>query len=49
MRYWTGFSLHIKGGLHATADYYLDGNKRDRHKVRVQKTLGDDGHRYLLS
>jgi hypothetical protein len=49
LRYWTGFSSHVKGGVYATVDYYLEGNKSDRHKVRVHKTLKDDDHRYILS
>ncbi|HEV7551838.1 MAG TPA: hypothetical protein VGP65_09150 [Candidatus Angelobacter sp.] len=49
LRYWTGFSSHVKGGMYATVDYYLEGNKPDRHKVRVHKTLKDEDHRYILS
>jgi hypothetical protein len=49
LRYWTGFSSYVKGGMYATGDYYLEGNKSDRHRVRVHKTLKDDEHRYILS
>jgi hypothetical protein len=49
LRYWTGFSSHVKGGVYATVDYYLEGNKSERHRVRVRKTLKDDEHRYMLS
>jgi hypothetical protein len=49
LRYWTGFSSHVKGGMYATVDYYLEGNKSERHRVRIHKTLKDDEHRYILS
>jgi hypothetical protein len=49
LRYWTGFSSHVKGGMYATVDYYLEGNKSDRHKVRVDKALEEDDHWYILS
>jgi hypothetical protein len=49
LRYWTGFSSHVKGGVYATVNYYLEGNKSERHRVRVHKTLKDDEHRYILS
>jgi hypothetical protein len=49
LKYWTGFSSHVKGGMYATAHYVLEGDKSNRHKVRVHKTLADHAHRYLLS
>jgi hypothetical protein len=49
LRYWTGFSSPVKGGVYAPVNYYLEGNKSDCHKVRVSKTLKDVEQRYILS